>query len=83
MHIDNRRSVLPKATITRGQKRVEQMVENTNRYLETMEQLLNMEYAELEGMSVANKGMFTCTYEFEKLFREQLAVLHRYCSLIS
>lgn len=83
MHIDKNRSALSKETIARGEKRVNQMIDIMNRYLDQMESLLRMNDQELEGMSIANKGMFTCTYEFERLFREQVTVLHRYCSLIS
>lgn len=83
MHVDKNRSGLSKETIARGEKRIAQMIDMMNRYLDQMEQLLNMNGLELEGMSIANKGMFTCTYEFERLFREQVNILHRYCSLIS
>lgn len=83
MHIDKNRSKLSQEIIDRGQKRVAQIIDSMNRYLDQMESLLSMSDQELEGMSIAHKGMFTCTYEYERLFREQVNILHRYCSFIS
>lgn len=83
MHVDKNRSRLSKEIIVRGEKRVVQMISVMNRYLDQMEVLLNMNNVELESMSVANKGMFTSTYEFEQLFKEQVNILNRYCSLIN
>lgn len=80
--IDNRRDVLEKTTVARGEKKVAQLITITNNYLDAMELLLNMNLQDLEAMSVANKGLFTCTYEFEKLFREYVSTLNRYCVLI-
>lgn len=82
MHIDMHCSHLSKETIARGKKRVMQITDVTNRYLDHMELLLNMDSRELESMSITNKGVFTCTYEFERLFREQVGILHRYCLCI-
>ncbi len=82
MHIDNGRSALPKATIERGEQRVQLMIDAANKYFDAMEQLLNMNLKDLEKMSMANKGIFTCTYEFDRLFKEYTTALNRYCVLI-
>lgn len=82
MCIDNHRSCLSQECVARGEKRINQIIESMNQYLDQMECMLNMSHEQLEGLSIAHKGMFTCTYEYERLFREQINVLHRYCSLI-
>lgn len=82
MHMENRHAELPKATTDRGRKRIDQIIVITNNYLEHIERLLNMNYEELESMSVTNRGMFTMTYEFERLLKEHVSILHRYCMLI-
>lgn len=82
MHIDNGRSTLQQATVERGEKRVQLMIDAANKYFDAMEQLLNMNLKDLEAMSMANKGMFTCTYEFDRLFKEYSTALNRYCMLI-
>ena len=82
MHINKNRLILPKTTIERGEKKISIIIIITNKYIDLMEKLLNMNSKELENMSIENRGMFTCTYEFEKSFKDHISILHRYCALI-
>lgn len=58
--------------------RVEAIVLSFNGFIEHMQELLNATAQELVDLSKANCGMFTCVYEYEKLFAEQMNFLHRY-----
>ena len=61
-----------------GMKKVVQLVEITNRYLEYMEKLLDSSDQELIEFSKRNLGLFSLTYEFEKEFSFQLKSLQLY-----
>ena len=65
----------------RQQARVADMVESCNAFLAHMETLLNSTPEQLQAFSKKDCGMFTCVYEYEKLFSEQINFLHRYCKL--
>lgn len=82
MHMQKRHAELSTATIERGRIRINQVIMTTNKYVERVEQLLNLDDERLNSMSIANQGLFTVTYEFERLLREHFVVLHRYCMLI-
>ena len=61
--------------------KVQSFVDMTNEYLTAMEHLLNASSEDLEQASKENKGMFTYTYEYEKLFKDKLSYIHRYCKM--
>ena len=63
------------------QARVFDMVDSSNKFLAHMEILINSTPEELQAYSKADVGMFTSTFEYEKLFSEQINFLHRYCRL--
>lgn len=65
----------------RYKARMADMVESCNKFLERMQSLLNSTAEELSAQSKNDCGMFTCVYEYEKLFSEQINFLHRYCKL--
>ncbi|MBM17657.1 MAG: hypothetical protein CL947_01155 [Epsilonproteobacteria bacterium] len=83
VHLQNNANSLSGHSRSRGMAKIEQLIDLTNQYLQTMEELLAMSSQELEAASQSNKGMFTVTYEFEKIFREYVNGIHRYCKLIS
>lgn len=60
-------------------QKIYSLIDTVNAYVERMEGLLNSEFTQLEESSKANQGMFTVTYEFEKLLREQMGYIHQYC----
>lgn len=66
----------------RQKGRIMDMVASCNDFLVHMEMLLNATPEKLAELSKADRGMFTCIYEYEKLFGEQVNFLHRYCKLI-
>jgi len=64
------------------EEKVQDLIASTNRYLELMESMLNSDSEQLRSRSKQNKGMFTCTYEFSKLLRQQCEYIHQYCAMI-
>ncbi|MBI2353004.1 hypothetical protein HYV11_02040 [Candidatus Dependentiae bacterium] len=83
MHIDYKRDNLPLDMVMQGENRIKQMIFISNNYFDTMEKLLNASLLDLEAMSKINKGLFTCSYEFEKLLKEYVTTIHRYCSQLA
>lgn len=73
---------LSDTTVIRGKNKVNYLIEITNNYLAAMETLLNMNDQDLLQESIANKGMFTLSYEFESLLRETVQGVSRYSLLI-
>lgn len=63
--------------------RISDMVASCNSYLAHMEVMLNSTPAQLAQMSKENQGMFTSSYEFERLFNEQVGFMHRYCKIVN
>lgn len=82
VHIDKHRDILSAASVKRGENKVKQMIEVTNVYLAEMQNLLNTDIKDLIEISKSNHGMFTITYEFEKVFKEIVTNIHRYCLMI-
>ncbi len=62
--------------------RIGVLVASCNAYLDRMETLLNASSEQLIALSKADRGMFTCSYEFERVFAQQLGHIHRYCKLV-
>ena len=65
------------------QARIYDMIDASNRFLDHMQMLLNCTPEQLQAYSLADCGMFTSLYEYEKLFSEQINFLHRYCRLMN
>ena len=65
------------------QQKVIDLLSICNQYFDRMQTLLNSDFTDLEAMSRQNQGMFTCTYEFEKVLKEQCEHIHRYCTIIN
>lgn len=63
--------------------RISDMVASCNSYLAHMELMLNSTPEQLAQMSKENHGMFTSSYEFERLFNEQVGFMHRYCKIVN
>jgi len=64
------------------QMRIQDLVRAGNAYLEGIELMLNASLEQLAQMSKDNKGMFTFTYEYERLFTQQITFLHKYCKIV-
>ena len=70
------------ARLDKKSDRVDALIASCNAYIERMEVMLNASLDELEKLSKADCGMFTCSYEFERVFMQQVGHVHRYCKLI-
>ncbi|MFA5998680.1 MAG: hypothetical protein WC747_01510 [Candidatus Babeliales bacterium] len=62
--------------------RVQQLIDSCNVYIASMEDLLNASPEKLAELSKADRGMFTCSYEYERVFNQQVGYMHRYCRLV-
>ncbi|MCX5924581.1 MAG: hypothetical protein NTZ68_04110 [Candidatus Dependentiae bacterium] len=62
--------------------RVQQLIDSCNGYIASMESLLNASPEALAELSKADRGMFTCSYEYERIFNQQVGYMHRYCRLV-
>jgi|GEM_PF-1512484 len=62
--------------------RIQDLVRAGNAYLEGVELMLNASSEQLAQMSKDNRGMFTFTYEYERLFTQQITFLHKYCKIV-
>jgi len=61
--------------------RIQHVVAVYNRYITDIETQLNLSAADLETVSKNNRGMFTLTYEYEHVLKQQLSFLHKYCTV--
>lgn len=66
----------------RKSEKVQQLIDSCNAYIESMEQLLNASPEKLAELSKADRGMFTCSYEYERVFNQQVSYMHRYCRMV-
>lgn len=64
------------------QVRIHDMIRSGNQYLEGIELMLNSSSEQLAQMSKDNRGMFTFTYEYERLLMQQITFLHKYCKIV-
>lgn len=63
--------------------RVQDLRKSGNDYLLYMEKMLHSSQQELDILSKKNRGMFTVTYEYEKLLMQQIMFLHKYCKVLA
>ncbi len=70
------------ARLDKKSDKIDSIVSSCNAYVGRMETMLNASLDELGKLSKADCGMFTCSYEFERVFMQQVGHVHRYCKLI-
>lgn len=63
-------------------QRIQDLIVSGNQYLQEMETLLNASTNQLENMSKNQQGMFTITYEYERMLKQQIIFLHKYCKIV-
>jgi len=64
------------------QARVKDLIASLNRFLEHVETMLKSSQEQVEAMSKQNRGIFTVTYEYERLFDQQIQFLDKYCKIV-
>ncbi len=62
--------------------KIQQLIDSCNTYIALMEDLLNASPETLVQLSKADRGMFTCSYEYERIFNQQVGYMHRYCRMV-
>ncbi|MEI7669769.1 MAG: hypothetical protein WCJ33_06785, partial [Pseudomonadota bacterium] len=62
--------------------KIQQLIDSCNAYIASMEYLLNVSPEKLAELSKADRGMFTFSYEYERVFNQQIGYMHRYCRLV-
>lgn len=65
------------------QPRVAGLIDCCNRFLDQVEEMLSAPFESIIERSKANRGLFTVTYEYQRLFDQQVDFLDSYCKIIT